>query len=208
VAGGRGVRETAAWFAVSRKVVFLAVGVVVLLVLAGAAALLVDAVEVTGPEISGQGSCGQGPRNVFLSEQNSDAAACRWDTALPGKVSRTLLLKVNENKSGAFQATATIRTVTTDPLVTMVQRGDGEDANAFAGAVVGYVTAGGNSFTWSAPTVTIGSAGKTAVISTTGRPSDGPPMPSTVQLDVGAYLLPSTVQVTTQRRIISGGIAG
>ena len=203
MAGGKGVRETA-WLAVSRKVVFLAVGVVFLLVLAGAAALLVDALEVTDPLIAGQGSCGQGPQNVFLSVQNPDAAACQWDAALSGKVSRTLLLKVNENESGAFQATATITTVTADPLVAMVQRGDGQDANAFANAVVGYVTAGGNSFTWSAPTVTIGSAGGTAVISTTGLPSGGPPMPGTVQLDVGAYLLPTTIQVTTQRRIISG----
>jgi hypothetical protein len=120
------------------------------------------------------------------------------------KVSRTLLLKVNENETGDFQATATITTVTADPLVTMVQRGDGQDANAFADAVVGYVIAGGNSFTWSAPTLTIGSAGKTAVISATGRPSGQSPMPSTVQLDVAAYPLPSTIQVITQRRIISG----
>ena len=124
------------------------------------------------------------------------------------KASRMLLLKVSENESGAFQATATITTVTADPLVTMVQRGDGQDANEFAGAVVGYVIAGGNGFTWSAPTVTIGSAGKTAVISTTGRPSDGSPMPSTVQLDVGTDSLPSTVQVTTQRRIISAVLQG
>jgi hypothetical protein len=115
-----------------------------------------------------------------------------------------LLLKVNENESGAFQATATISTAISDPLVTMVQRGDGQDANAFADVVVGYVAAGGNSFTWSAPTVTIGSAGKTAVISATGRPSGQSPMPSTVQLDVVAYSLPSTIQVITQRRIISG----
>jgi hypothetical protein len=141
---------------VSRKVVFLAVGVVLLLVLAGAAALLVDAVEVIGPEISGQGSCGQGPQNVFLSVQGSDAAACQWEKALSRRVSRRLLLNVNENESGAFRATATITTVTADPLIAMVQRGDGQNANAFAGIVVGYVTAGGNSFTWSAPTVTIG----------------------------------------------------
>lgn len=202
------VRDTAAWFAVSRKVVLLAVGVVVLLVLAGAAALLVDAVEVTGPEIIGQGFCGHGSRNVFLSVQGSDAVACQWGAALSRKASRTLLLKVSENESGAFQATATITTVAADPLVTMVQRGDGQDANEFVGAVVGSVIVGGNGFTWSAPTVTIGSAGKTAVISMTGRPPDGPPMPSTVQLDVGTDSLPSTVQVTTQHRIISAVLQG
>ena len=204
MASGKGVRETAAWFAVFRKVVFLVVGVVALLVLAGAAALLVDAVEVTGPGITSQGSCGQASQNVFLSEQGGpDAAACQWGKALSRKVSRRLLLNVNENGSGAFQATATIKTVTADPLVAMVQRGDGRDANAFAGEVVGNVTVGGNPFTWSAPTVTIGS-GKAAVISTTGRLSDQSPVPSTVQLDVGTYSLSGTIQVTTQHRIISG----
>ena len=156
MSGGRGGRDTAAWFAVSRKIALLATGVVVLLALAGAAALLVDAVEVTSPVITGQGSCGQGPRNVFLSVQSADAVTCQWGTALQRKASRTLLLKVSENESGAFQATATITTVTADPLVTMVELGDGQDANEFVSAVVGYVIAGGNGFTWSAPTVTIG----------------------------------------------------
>jgi hypothetical protein len=202
VAGGRGVRETAAWFAVSRRVVLLAVGVVVLLALATAAALLVDAVEVTGPEISGQGPCGQGHQNVFLSEQGSDAAACQWDKALSQNFPRTLLLKVNENGSGAFQATATITTVSADPLVRLVQRGDGQDSNAFVGTVIGYIAAGDNTFSWSAPTVNIDSAGTTAVISAAGRPSDQLPIPSTVQLDVVATQR-GTVQVTTQRRIIT-----
>ena len=205
MAGNRGGRRTAMWFAVSRKVVLFAVGIVSLLVLGAAAALIVDAVEVTGPQISFQDPCDQSQsrQNVFLSEPGSGPATCRWRKALSQTFSRTLLLKVNETGSGAFRATATITTAAADPLVTLVQRGDAQDANTFFGSVIGFVAAGDNTFIWSAPTVAMDSAGTAAVISTTGQPSDQPPIPSTVQLHVVANSLPGSVEVSTRNRVIA-----
>jgi hypothetical protein len=184
-------------------VVLFAVGIVSLLVLGTAAALIVDAVEITSPQISSQGPCDQSRQNVFLNGGASSPATCRWGKALSHSFSRTLLVKVNETESSAFRATATITTVAADPLVTMVQGGDGQDANTFSENVIGFVAAGDNTFIWSAPTVAMNSAGTTAVISTTGQPSDQPPIPRTVQLRVAAYSLPGTVELSTHNRVIA-----
>lgn len=120
------------------------------------------------------------------------------------RFARAALLQVVETESSAFQATVTITTVASDPLVTMVQRGDAQDANAFVSNVVGYVTAGQNSFTWSPPTVTVNSTSAKAVISTTGRPSEQVAIPTAVQLSVAAFSLPGTVEVSTRNRDIVG----
>ena len=115
-----------------------------------------------------------------------------------------MLLKVDEADSGSFTATATITTVTADPLAAMVQRGDGQDADTFFSSVLGYVAAGESSFAWSAPTVTMNSAGTAAVISTTGQPSGQLPPSSAVRLLIGSYSMPGTVEVSTQSRVIAG----
>jgi hypothetical protein len=203
MAGNKGGRRFAGWFAASRKVVLFAVGIVSLLVLGTAAALIVDAVEITGPQISSRSPCDQSHQNVFLSGLASGPATCQWGKALSHSFSRTLLVKVNETESSAFRATATITTVAADPLVTMVQSGDGQDANTFSENVIGFVAAGDNTFIWSAPTVAMNSAGTTAVISTTGQPSDQPPIPRTVQLRAAAYSLPGTVELNTHNRVIA-----
>jgi hypothetical protein len=56
VAGHSRVREVAAWFAVSRAMALLGVSLLSLLVLATMAAFIVDAVEVTAPQLAFQDS--------------------------------------------------------------------------------------------------------------------------------------------------------
>lgn len=164
-----------------------------------------DAFEATAPVIASfQNNCSQGHPNILLSPQDADPGSCQWTKAVSQDFTRALLLRISENKSGAFQATATITTVTTDPLVGMVQHGDGQDANEFYSDVVGWSAVGQASFTWSAPTVTVNIDSSKAVISTTGQPFNGSPIPSSVLLAVSNYNMAGTVEVSTQDRVVAG----
>ena len=201
------MREAAAWFAMSRRLALLAVGLVSLLALGGAAAFIMDAVEVTSPQILSVYSCIQNNNqqsNIYLDGSSPDPAFCQWNNAISRTFPRKVLLRVEEVKSGAFQATATVSTVVSDPLVTMVQHGDGQDPDAFFDDVIGDIIVGGVPFTWSAPTATLTGASAKAVVSTTGQLSDHSPIPGAVQLQVFASQLPETVELSTQSRIIAG----
>ncbi|TVZ05075.1 hypothetical protein EAS64_10680 [Trebonia kvetii] len=195
----------------SSRLAFLAAGLVALLVLGALAGLVVDALEATAPVIASfQADCAPGQSNIILNSRAADPRACQWNDAVSQDFSRTLMLRISENKSGAFHATTTITTVAADPLVRMVQQGDGQDADEFYSAVVGWSAAGQATFDWSAPTVTVNSTSSKAVISTTGQPASGIPIPSSVQLVIGNYRMPATVEVSTQDRVVAGvpGTAG
>lgn len=204
MAGGTGARSLAAWVAVSRTVVLLAIALGSLLVVAAVAVFTVDAAEATSPRLKVQDYCDRSHPNIFLSEAGGDTAACRWRGVMLQNFARKALLQVDETASGTFQATATITTVPGDPLVTMVQHGDGRDADTFFSTTIGFISAGKNAFIWSPPTVTTSADDASAVISITGSVPDQPPLPSAVQLDVSAFSLPGRLEVSTKQRTITG----
>ena len=179
-----------------------------LLTLGSIAAVVVDAVEVTAPTVPFGTSFDPCHPNPLLSPAGTDDAMCKsaGDEEQPAQNStRTILVRIDETESGSFQATATITTVKTDPLVPMIQRGGGQDANAFYSAFVGFIIADGSPFDWSAPTVTEASSGMKAVITTTGLPTVQPPPPAAGPLDLTVVVQNTgTVELTTKNRIIAG----
>jgi hypothetical protein len=203
MAGDGGDRRAAVWKTLLHKLIVLAASLLVLLALGSFAALAVDAVEVTAPQIPIYASYNPCHPNPFLSAFSADPQACTNEEAVTPNSKRSVLLQIDETSSGSFEATATITTVTTDPLLMMVQKGDYQDASDFVSSVVGYVQAGENTFIWSPPTVTMKSSDTRAVISTTGRPSDEEPAVPTGQLTL-TVSSSGTVELTTKSRVLAG----
>ena len=187
-------------------------GIVVLLLAGGAAAIAVDLLEVTAPQLPYGEPCAPGPWNSFFAPPESDPAECLWHQAMNGPFTRVVRLQVSETKTGGFQAVATVTASADDPLVTRVQRGDARrHANTFAGVAVGFMDAGRDPFAWSAPVVARNDPAKTALISMTGKPldqSNAPRGTRAVELHVfppsQGTLDQGTIELSTRRRVIAG----
>ncbi|MET9001749.1 hypothetical protein [Amycolatopsis sp. NPDC004169] len=183
----------------------------VLLLLAGAAALGLDVVQMITPR-SRTAQCPPGG-SWWIGAEPTLAVSCRWATADETGLAEPRLAADIGETDGTITARLALSLPGRHPLVDQVRRGEaGANPDAFISAKLGYLHFDeGPSLEWTRPTVTMAAGQVQAVITLTGterRFPGQPPVPADRTLGVSGSFWPRTVLTVTAKDRQIGGIRG
>jgi hypothetical protein len=197
------------WLARALSLLWFATATVLLLAVAYLAALVVDAIQISSPTLLSGDTCAPRHGLALITVPASEPAVCEWEpVASKARQDRMVILQISEMENGRFRADATVTTSLTDPIVAKVQHGDArQDAEAFAGIVIGFVDAD-QPLEWSVPVLKKGpSPGKVLITESATElapfpgSTQGAASPVTVQADINSR---GTLQLTSRARVVAG----